>query len=58
MLCQVGNLGKHYKDWVKVPVHHKLCLFGNAVLEILTITSTVNTKRTKRSRPLKNIKYM
>ncbi|XP_076268497.1 fatty acid 2-hydroxylase [Rhynchophorus ferrugineus] len=38
MLCQVGALGKQYKDWVNAPVDRELRLFGNEILEKLTIT--------------------
>lgn len=38
MLDQVGSLGIKYKDWVISPVDRQLRLFGNPILETLTIT--------------------
>ncbi|XP_050305708.1 fatty acid 2-hydroxylase isoform X2 [Anthonomus grandis grandis] len=38
MLVQVGSLGTKYKEWVISPVDRTLTLFGNPVLESLTIT--------------------
>lgn len=38
MLSQVGNLGINYKEWVISPVDRELRLFGNPMLENLTIT--------------------
>ncbi|KAJ8963443.1 hypothetical protein NQ318_018923 [Aromia moschata] len=38
MLSQVANLGHKYKEWVLSPVDRQLRLFGNPVIENLTIT--------------------
>ncbi|KAJ8936620.1 hypothetical protein NQ314_012235 [Rhamnusium bicolor] len=38
MLSQVTNLGSKYKEWVISPVDRQLRLFGNTILENLTIT--------------------
>lgn len=38
MLSQVGGVGENYKEWVISPVDRKLRLFGNPILENLTIT--------------------
>ncbi|KAJ8924105.1 hypothetical protein NQ315_006887 [Exocentrus adspersus] len=38
MLSQVASLGTKYKEWVISPVDRNLRLFGNPVLENLTIT--------------------
>ncbi|KAL1513737.1 hypothetical protein ABEB36_003107 [Hypothenemus hampei] len=38
MLAQVGNLGTNYNEWVTSPVDRELRLFGNYILENLTIT--------------------
>lgn len=38
MLYQVGKLGRKYKEWVILPVDRNLRLFGNPILENLTIT--------------------
>ncbi|XP_060536390.1 fatty acid 2-hydroxylase [Cylas formicarius] len=38
MLSQVGKLGDRYREWVLSPVDRHLILFGNPVLENLTIT--------------------
>nr|AEE62314.1 unknown [Dendroctonus ponderosae] len=38
MLAQVGSLGTQYKEWVISPVDRNLRLFGNPILENLSIT--------------------
>lgn len=38
MLEQVASLGTQYKEWVISPVDRQLRLFGNPILENLTIT--------------------
>lgn len=38
MLSQVAGLGSRYNEWVVCPVDRKLRLFGNPILESLTIT--------------------
>lgn len=38
MLGQVGSLGTKYNEWVTSPVDRQLRLFGNSILENLTIT--------------------
>ncbi|KAF2905320.1 hypothetical protein ILUMI_00847 [Ignelater luminosus] len=38
MLNQVAGLGSRYNEWVTCPVDRKLRLFGNPILESLTIT--------------------
>ena len=38
MLSQVAGLGARYNEWVVSPVDRQLRLFGNPILESLTIT--------------------
>lgn len=38
MLSQVASLGSRYNEWVTSPVDRQLRLFGNPILENLTIT--------------------